>query len=73
MRLPIEDIEKDRETKTKPLECSKRKKEKKKVSKDRTFKGKKTKAINGIGEKLEEYSIREAKCILGMRERLMMC
>lgn len=30
MRLPIEDIEKDRETKTKPLECSKRKKEKKK-------------------------------------------
>lgn len=29
MRLPIEDIEKDRETKTKPLECSKRKKGKK--------------------------------------------
>lgn len=73
MRLPIEDIEKNRETKTKPLECSKRNKEKKKVSKERTFQEKKTKAINGIGEKLEEYSIREAKYILGMREWLMMC
>lgn len=64
-----EDREKNRETKTKPLECSKIQE----LSKERTSKRRKTKAVNGIREKAEERGGKEAKSVFRMREELTVC
>lgn len=64
-----EDREKNRETKTKPLECSKIQE----LSQERTSKRRKTKAVNGIGEKAEERGGKEAKSVFRMREKLTVC